>query len=98
MKVWKREMFAETYIPTWVTVETNKSKISAITFVINTKHEHYIPNIEIKEVAERVIRAEGRCGSCLDYVSNTLNQLNKFGLCDKNLEKLLTMINLPKSA
>ena len=96
MKVWKREMFAETYIPTWVTVITNKTKISAITFVINTKHEHYMPNLKIEEVVERVIRAEGKCGSCRDYVRNTVKQLHKFGLRDKNLEQLLTLIELPK--
>ena len=97
MKVWKREMFAETYIPTWVKVRTNQSKISAITFVINSNHKHYMPNIEIKDLAERVIRAEGRCGSCHEYVRNTYKQLDKFGLKDKKLEQLLTFIRSPKS-
>jgi len=94
MKVWKREMFAETYVPKWVEILTKKSKISAITFVINTKHEHYMPNLEMEEVAERVIHAEGKCGSCHDYVRNTVKQLHQFGLRDKNLEQLLTLIEL----
>jgi len=67
-KVWEREMFAETYIPTWVNVETKLKNVSAITFVINTEHDHYVPDLELEEVAERVVRAEGKCGSCHDYV------------------------------
>ena len=57
-KIWEREMFAGTYIPTWVNVITKQGTISAVTFVINNKHEHYIPDLELEEIAERVVRAE----------------------------------------
>ena len=89
MKVWEREMFAETYIPKWIKVKTNQSYISAVTFVINNKHDHYLPNLDLNEVAERVIKAKGKRGSCQDYVKNTIKHLHKFGLRDKYLEKLL---------
>lgn len=95
-KVWEREMFAETYIPTWVKVKSKKTTISAITFVINTKHEHYMPNLELEDVVERVARARGKCGSCHDYVRNTVKHLHQFGLRDESLEKLLSMMELPK--
>ena len=95
-KVWEREMFAETYIPTWVTVKTELGDISAITFVINTKHEHYVPDIELEEVAERVVRAEGKCGSCHEYVKNTVKSLHQHGLRDPSLEQLLTLIEYPQ--
>ena len=92
MKVWHREMFAETYIPTWINVRTKNSIISAITFVINNKHEHYMPNIKKEEMIERVIRAEGKSGTCSDYVRNTVKQLQQFGLRDEKLEHFLTFI------
>ena len=94
-KVWEREMFAETYIPTWVNVKTVNKNISAITFVINPEHEHYVPDLELEEVAERVVRAEGKCGSCHDYVQNTVKCLHQLGLRDPALEQLLTLIEYP---
>ncbi len=92
MKVWKREMFAGTYIPKWVKVKINQSYISAVTFVINKKHDHYLPNLEFKEVVKRVVRAKGKRGSCQDYVKNTIKHLKKFGLRDKYLDTLLEFI------
>jgi len=92
MKVWEREMFADTYIPKWIKVKTNRAYIYAVTFVINNKHDHYLPNLEFNEVVERVVRAKGKMGSCNDYVKNTLKHLKKFGLRDKHLERLLDFI------
>ena len=91
-KIWEREMFAGTYIPTWVKVITKQGNVPAVTFVINHKHEHYIPVIKMKEIAERVARAKGICGSCSDYVNNTAIRLKQLGLRDPLLEKLLTLI------
>ena len=91
-KVWEREMFAETYIPTWVSVRTEKGVVSAITFVINPAHEHYLPNLDLDTIAKRVFRAEGKCGSCLDYVRNTVNFLHQLELSDSYLEELLSLI------
>lgn len=90
--VWEREMFAETYIPTWVSVQSKQQSVSAITFVINPDHEHYVPDLALEDVAQRVVRAEGKCGSCLDYVQNTVKCLHQSGLRDPDLEQLLTLI------
>tara|TARA_B100000945_G_scaffold314302_1_gene311713 strand:- start:430 stop:1071 length:642 start_codon:yes stop_codon:yes gene_type:complete len=92
MKLWEREMFAGTYIPTWVNVKTKQGTISAVTFVINQDHKHYISNLEIEEIAERVIKAEGTCGSCHDYVRNTVTYLQNLGLRDHSLEQLIKFI------
>ena len=91
MKIWEREMFAGTYIPTWVNVTSKQGTISAVTFVINCEHEHYIPNLALEEIAERVVRAEGTCGTCHDYVQNTVKSLHLLGLRDPALEQLLTL-------
>ena len=90
-KIWEREMFAGTYIPTWVNVTSKQGAISAVTFVINHEHEHYIPNLELEEIAGRVVRAEGTCGTCHDYVQNTVKRLHLLGLRDPALEQLLTL-------
>ena len=91
-KIWEREMFAGTYIPTWVNVRTEHGSVSAVTFVINHKHKHYIPNLELEEIVERVVKAQGICGSCHEYVQNTVKSLNLLGLRDTYLEHLLTLI------
>ena len=96
--VWEREMFAETYIPTWVSVQTKQRNVSAITFVINPEHEHYVPDLALEDVAQRVVRAEGKCGTCHDYVQNTVKCLHQLGLRDPVLEQLLTLIEYPTIA
>ena len=96
-KIWEREMFAGTYIPSWVNVTTKQGSISAVTFVINQEHEHYIPDLELEEIAERVVKAEGTCGSCHDYVQNTVKSLHQLGLRDPALEQLLTLIEYPQN-
>ena len=95
-KIWEREMFAGTYIPTWVNVKTKHGVISAVTFIINNNHEHYIPDLEPEETIERVVRAEGICGSCHDYVQKTVKCLKSLGLQDTTLEQLLNLIEYPK--
>ena len=92
LKIWEREMFAGTYIPTWVNVNTKQGDISAVTFVINHEHKHYLPNLGLEVIAERVARAEGNCGSCHDYVKNTVKCLHLLGLRDHALEDLLRLI------
>ena len=94
-RVWRREMFAETYIPTWVCVKTENGDVYAITFVINTKHEHYVQDLDLEKIAERVVLAEGKCGSCHDYVLNTVKCLHQLELRDPVLEQLLTLIKDP---
>ena len=96
-KIWEREMFAGTYVPTWVNVTTKQGDISAVAFIINHDHEHYIPDLELEEIAERVVKAKGTCGSCLDYVKNTVNSLHLQGLRDPALEQLITMIEYPQN-
>jgi len=96
-KIWEREMFAGTYIPSWVNVNTKQGSISAVTFIINHEHEHYIPHIELEEIAERVVKAEGTCGSCHEYVQNTVKSLHQLGLRDPGLEQLLTLIEYPQN-
>jgi cation transport protein ChaC len=96
--VWEREMFAETYIPTWVSVQTKQQNVSAISFVINPEHEHYVPDLALEDVAQRVVRAEGKCGTCHDYVQNTVKCLHQLGLRDPVLEQLLTLIEYPTIA
>jgi len=96
-KIWEREMFAGTYIPTWVNVTSKQGAINAVTFVINHEHEHYIPNLELEEVAERVVRAKGNRGSCHDYVQNTVKSLHLLGLRDPALEQLLSLIENPQN-
>ena len=91
-KIWDREMFAGTYIPTWVNVNTKKGNISAVTFVINHEHKHYLPNLGLEVISERVARAVGNCGSCHDYVKNTVKCLHLHGLRDHALEDLLRLI------
>ncbi|GIT06823.1 MAG: hypothetical protein CM1200mP30_04530 [Pseudomonadota bacterium] len=54
--------------------------ISAVTFVINNKHEHYIPDLELEEIAERVFKGLKEPGTLPDYVQNTVKSLHQFGL------------------
>ena len=58
--------------------------------------DSYVTDLDLEKVAERVVRAEGKCGSCHDYVQNTVKFLHQLGLRDPVLEQLLTLIEYPQ--
>lgn len=86
--VWRREMLSGSYLARWVHVATDAGPVRAVTFVVNTRHARYVGRVSEAEAAERIRRATGELGTCLDYFDRTVASLRAFGLRDAALERI----------
>lgn len=90
--VWSREMLSGAYHPRWVRLHTAQGPIRAITFVINPTHDRYAGRLPIDRVAETLACAEGRLGSCREYLENTVAHLAQIGIADRHMAELLALV------
>ncbi len=90
--IWAREMLAGTYRPVWVTVAGAASSVRAITFAGNRRHDRYVGKLDAATTVRRLATAEGRLGSCRDYLKNTVSCLSEFGLRDRRMTDLLRQV------
>jgi len=90
--VWRREMISGVYRPQWVTVNTSKGPRRAVTFVINRGHRQYTGRLARQKVAHHVAFAEGRNGTCRDYLSNTMEHLTMLGIVDREMKELSRLV------
>ncbi len=83
--LWRREMLAGAYIPSWVKVESGEQVVDAIAFVINRQHSLYTGNLSLERTIESLATASGQLGSCADYLLQTIDGLATFGIEDETL-------------
>jgi len=86
--LWRREMVGGAYAPRWVTVETGRGAVRAITFTINHAHARYAGRLDEAEIARVIACAVGRIGPCSDYLFKTVAALRALGIPDPRLEAL----------
>ena len=78
------------YKPTWLPVETGIKKIMPLCFVVNRHHKLFIKYVSNDDLIYAIVNAHREYGTCLDYYQKTLNSLNKLGLKDNYIHKLVT--------
>lgn len=79
--LWRREMLAGSYVPTFVPVETPQGRIEAVTFVINRRSDRYV-QLGVDETARLIATGRGVRGTCLEYLENLAERLEILGLED----------------
>lgn len=90
--LWMREMLSGAYVPTWVDIDLGARRVAGVTFVINTDHPRYLPNLSHDEKAARIAKAEGHLGTNRDYLFRTVAALETAGVRDAYLEELHTRV------
>lgn len=90
--VWRREMISGVYRAQWVTVRTPKGPRRAVTFVINRNHRQYTGRLPRRKVAHHIAFAEGRNGTCRDYLANTMEHLQQLGIVDREMAELSRLV------
>lgn len=80
--VWTREMFSDSYDAVWADVAVNDDKVTAAVFVTNPMCERYIGGLSAFEAAAMISRASGPLGTSMDYLSNTVREVQALGLSD----------------
>jgi len=91
--LWEREMWTETYTPTWVWVNVEGVKVQALTFVVSTDHMQYAGNLPLEIKASYIARASGKYGTCYDYLSETVKVMRDYGVRDPEMENLLAAVD-----
>lgn len=90
--LWRREMRRGVYWPRLLPVSTSRCRRIALAFVANRSHGSYAGRLAIDEVARRIARCSGERGPNIDYLVNTLHQLETLGVRDQHLLQLLDRV------
>ncbi|GAB0119756.1 gamma-glutamylcyclotransferase [Acidisoma sp. 7E03] len=90
--VWRREMAGRAYCAEWVTAETPKGPVRALTFVIDRTYPRYAGALDEAEIADRVASASGILGTCAAYLFDTVAALAALGLSDPMLDRIAARV------
>ncbi len=83
------EMSTGCYLAKWLKVQRSiKKQCYAVTLLAREDHHQYEGTLTSEETAQRICRAEGTRGTCLEYFTNTVEQLEKVKVKDSALEKI----------
>ena len=83
----ERELVSNAYNERMVDVIlANGVRVSALTYLVNRRHEQYSGALSVDEAASRVSGAVGQAGPNEDYVHNTVEHIRALGIRDKWLE------------
>lgn len=86
--LFRREMIAEGYVPTWVEVTTDFGALTALTFVADHTKDNIVPDIPIEDQAHMIAVAEGDLGSNFAYLDNLRSHLVELDVRDAYVEDL----------
>ena len=84
----RRELFTFSYEARWVSVATANGPVRAVTFVANREGPRYAHRLDPAIVARHVATASGELGTCLEYLTQTLDSLVDLGLDDRMLRRV----------
>ncbi len=86
--MWRREMFAGTYCPVFLDVETPQGPVEALAFVMDRTNSRYMPQLTNDTAARMIAVAEGPRGSNFDYLQSLITHLAELGIRDKDMQDL----------
>jgi glutathione-specific gamma-glutamylcyclotransferase len=87
--LWNREMLSGSYVARWVRLATPGGDVPAVTFVANRSHARYAGRLPAEEVARLLAVARGPLGASLEYLEQTVAELERHGARDTEMHSLL---------
>lgn len=90
--VFMREMVTGAYYPRLVSATAEGEPIKAISFIANPRHPNYAGFLPLDVVADNIWNASGWLGHCRDYLINTVQHLEEWGIRDHNLCHVLKLV------
>jgi cation transport protein ChaC len=90
--VFRRELMTSSYHARWVHARTEEGRVRAIAFIANRTHPFYCGRQPLATIARHVGGAQGRVGACVDYLVNTVRQLEAAGITDRHLTRVLRLV------
>jgi len=91
--LYQREMITGVYLPRWLEVDLPEQQTSATAycFVADQQHEQFCGKLELEETIRLILQGHGSGGACLDYVINTYEHMQKIGIEDNYLAKIIAL-------
>lgn len=90
--LFRREMIAAAYRPTWLSLSTASGPIEALGFVANHGNERIKPGIPLGDQASMIAQAQGILGTNFDYLSDTHERLQFLGIEDTYISDLFAAV------
>lgn len=89
LALWRREMPSAAYIPRWLTCRTDQGDVQGLVFTMDRTLDSYVQEPPIEQLVSIVRRGHGRYGACTEYVVETAQALEKAGIHDRRLHKIV---------
>jgi cation transport protein ChaC len=88
--LYEREMVLGVYDPTWLKLRLDTGEtIRAAGFVVDPSHQQYAGRLSYDAMAQLILQGEGKGGTCLEYLRNTVQHLEALDMHDRALHRLL---------
>jgi cation transport protein ChaC len=91
-RLWSREMATAVYDPRWLMAHTPQGPVRALAFTLSRQSPSHTGELSEEEYRTIFAQAQGIYGTTLDYAHRTLEELRRHDIRDRNLERLLKLI------
>jgi|SRR5689334_3160584 len=89
-RLWSREMPRRVYQPRLVSATlASGSAAQALAFLADPQHPAYVRELDLHGRARLVAQGIGVRGPCIEYIRNTLDHMERIGVRDPHLERVL---------
>ena len=88
-KLWQREMPNAVYDPRWLPCRTEQGAVKALAFTLSRQSPHHTGELAPEDYRRIFSQAQGIYGTTLDYAQATFDELQRLGIDDKSLKRLL---------
>ena len=90
--LWDREMLGYAYQPKWLPVRTPAGNVQALAFVVDRAQTTvYTGRLTAAQIADLVACGHGVKGTALEYLENTIDQLDQLGIGEGPLHHILAL-------
>lgn len=92
INLWQREMVMGVYDPRWLPCETRQGTVRALAFTLSRKSPSHTGELHPDEYQRIFAQARGKFGTTLDYAQATFDELQRMGIHDRALGRLLAHV------
>ena len=97
-KLWLREMPNAVYDPRWLPCRTPHGGVRALAFTLSRQSPHHTGELAPDEYRRIFSQAQGIYGTTLDYAQATFEELQRLGIDDKALKRLLAYADFQQAS
>ena len=90
-RLWLREMPTGVYDPRWLACRTPLGTVRALGFTLNRRSPSFVGPLPDAQMVDILSRACGRFGTTLDYLLETAASLQRCGIRDRGIERLVAL-------